>query len=399
VSLTDTKIRTAKPDNKPQKLTDSNGLYLEIRPSGKKLWRYRYRIDGKENLFALGGYPEITLADARAERDRARLLVKEGVHPSHNRKLQEAAKRADRANTFHEVAAEWLEQNRQRWSSGYATQVENNLGRHVFVRIGERPIREINSAELLSLLRVIEKRGTPSVARLNQQLISAVFRYGIATLRADSDPTYALRGAITAPKVQHYRPVPLEEIPILIEKTKNYGGRIETIFAIRLLLLTFLRGGELRQGQWSEIDFEKRLWRIPADRMKNRVNHTIPLSQQSVALLEELKEITGHQRWLFPGYGRDRCISSHTITKALRYMGYEDFSAHGFRSTASTLLNEMGYRPDVIERQLSHVDQNAVRASYNRAEYLPERKEMMQQWADYLDSLHDGNVVPIHQQS
>jgi len=393
---------------KPLKLTDGNGLYIEIRPSGAKLWRYRYRIDGKENVYALGEYPRnkelegqlgySTLAEARVERDKARALVKRGIHPAHQKKVEQSRQQAERVNTFRGVASEWLAQHKSNWTEGYCLQIANNLDRHLYPSLGDRPIREIDSAEVLDILRRIEKRGTPTVTMLNKQLVSAIFRYAIATLRANQDPTIALKGAIAAHKVRHHPPLPREELPDLMRKIDMYGGRIETTFAFRLLMQTFLRTGELRQGQWPEIDFESRLWRIPDERMKNRLPHTVPLSTQSINLLENLKEVTGHQRWLFPGYGRDRCISSHTITKALRYMGYEKFSAHGFRSTASTILNEMGFRSDVIERQLSHTDRNSVRSSYNHAQYLPERRKMMQRWSDYLDSVkNNDNVIPINQ--
>ena len=404
--LTDTKIRNTKPNRKPIKLTDGNGLYLEVRPSGTKLWRYRYRIDGKENVYAIGVYPSnrqkaeggfVSLAEARTERDRARALVKKGIHPAHVRATERASSAVARKNTFRAVALEWLEGNRPDWSASYYEQISSNLERHVYPAIGARPIKTITAADVLQIVRTIDRSGAPTMAALNRNWMSSVFRYAIVTLRADNDPTAPIKGAIKVPKTKHHPALPREEIPTLLKKLDDYGGRITTIFAMRLLLLTFVRGGELRQAQWPEIDFENALWRIPAERMKNREPHTVPLARQALALLHELNEVTAHQRWLFPGYGRDRCMNAHTLTSALRYMGYKGgFSAHGFRSTASTIMNEMGYRPDVIERQLAHIDRNSVRASYNRAEYLPERIEMMQQWADYLDSLESGIVVPLN---
>lgn len=395
--LTDTRIRTAKRARKPYKLTDSGGLHLEVRPSGAKLWRYRYRIGGKENLFALGVYPAISLADARGERDKARKLVKQGIHPAHNRQALLVAKVAEGANTFEAVAREWIEKNKGKWTPYYLRQVERSMQVDVYRYIGGLPIRSVTAAHLLEIVRRIEKRA-PTIALLVRQWCSAVFRYAVATLRADGDPTTALKGAISRPKVQHRKPLAAKEIPAFLEALSESGGYRTTVIALRLLLLTFVRPVELRAAEWPEFDLDRSEWRIPAERMKMREPHIVPLSHQAVLLLKELHTLTGNQRWLFPNLRRPKaCMSATTLNRALERMGYGGkFSAHGFRATASTQLNEMGYRPDVIERQLAHKERNAVRASYNQAEYLAERRDMMKAWAQYVESHAGHKVIPLH---
>ena len=394
--LTDTKIRNTKPTDKPVKLTDSRGLYLEIRPSGSKLWRYRYRIAGRENVYAIGEYPDITLAEARTQRDDARKLVKADIHPAHERKTARLRREAEKTNTFEAVTREWISKKRDSWSPYYCRQVERMMEANVFPEIGGLPIKSVSAAHLLQILHRVEARGAHSVANLLRQWCSAIFRYATATLRVDSDPAAALKGAITKPKVKHYKPLSRSEISALLETLGDYGGYRTTVIALRLLLLTFVRPGELRGAEWKEIDLEHAEWRIPAERMKMRAPHIVPLSTQSVALLRELQTLTGGQRWLFPNHRRPRTrMSKTTLNRALERMGYGGkFSAHGFRATASTILNETGFRPDVIERQLAHQERNRVRASYNQAEYLPERRELMQAWADMIDTFESrANVV------
>ena len=397
--LTDTKIRNAKPGVRPVKLTDERGLHLEIRPSGSKLWRYRYRIAGRENVYAIGEYPETSLSDARTQRDTARKLVKAGIHPAHDRKMARLRQEAEKTNTFEAVTREWISKKRDSWSPYYCRQVEGMMEANVFPEIGSLPIKSVSAAQLLQILHRVEARGAHSVANLLRQWCSAIFRYATATLRMDSDPAAALKGAITKPKVKHHKPLSRSEIPALLETLGNYGGYRITAIALRLLLLTFVRPGELRGAEWKEIDLGHAEWRIPAERMKMRAPHTVPLSTQSVALLRELQTLTGAQRWLFPNHRRPRTyMCKTTLNRALERMGYGGkFSAHGFRATASTILNETGFRPDVIERQLAHQERNRVRASYNQAEYLPERQELMQGWADMIEALETGaNVVPGH---
>jgi len=397
--LTDTRIRTAKPTDKSYKLTDGGGLHVEIKPTGAKLWRYRYRIAGKENLFAIGVYPSVGLAEARKERDRARQLVKQGVHPSHNRQALLATQITENANTFEAIAREWIERNKARWTDYYLKQVESFLEADVYPYIGKYPMRAVSAAQILTILKKVEKRA-PTVAILIRQWCSAIFRYAVATLRSDTDPCFALRGAITKPRVKHHKPLSRAEIPEFLAKLDENGGYRTTVIALRLLLLLFVRPIELRAACWTELDLEGTEWRIPAERMKLGEMHIVPLPRQAVELFAELKELTGGRPLLFPNYRRPKTyMTATTLNRSLERMGYGGrFSSHGFRATASTILNEMGFRVDVIERQLAHKERNQSRASYNRAEYLAERREMMQSWADYLDMIAAGDsckVVPI----
>jgi integrase len=395
--LTDAKVRTTKPGTKPIKMADGGGLYLEVRSSGTKLWRYRYRIADKENIFAIGEYPQISLAEARTQRDKARSLVKQGVHPSHNRQAERLSNQAANANTFEAVANEWISKKSSRWTPYYRRQVENFMAADVFPHIGKLPIRSVTAAHLLEIIRRIERRGAATVALLVRQWSSAIFRYAVATLRANNDPAAALRGAIHRPKVEHRKPLARAQIVDFMKATERYGGYRTTVIALRLMLLTFVRTVELRKASWSEFDFDYAEWRIPAERMKMREPHIVPLSIQAVNLLKELRTYTGGRDFLFPNYRRPKdCMTATTLNRALERMGFNGkesigFSAHGFRATASTILNETGYRSDVIERQLAHAERDKVRASYNHAEYMDERKTMMQEWADYLDQLHNSN--------
>lgn len=391
--LTDTKIRNTKPSAKPTKLTDGGGLYLEVRPNGSKLWRYRYRVAGKENIFALGSYPELTLADAREQRAQARKLVKQGIHPSHNRKAVQLASQIANANTFEAVAREWIDQKHPHWTPYYSRQVIRFLEADAFPYIGPLPIRSVTAAHLLEIVKRIERRGAETVALMVRQWTSAIFRYAVATLRADTDPAAALKGAIHRPPTKNAKPLSRAQIATFTKTLELYGGYRSTVIALRLLLLTFVRTKELRTAPWSEIDFEAAEWRIAAARMKKRQPHIVPLSRQTLALLRELHTLTGGRHYLFPNYRKpDTCMTATTLNRALERMGFNGrdsigFSAHGFRATASTILNELGIRPDVIERQLAHAERNKVRATYNQGEYLDERRAMMQRWADLIDSV------------
>ena len=396
--LTDTAVRNAKPREKAYKLTDGGSLFLLVTPSGSKLWRYRYRLAGIENLFAVGEYPAMGVQQAREARDAARRLVREGIHPAQHRRASRLVTATEAANTFEAVAREWIEQNRAHWSAYYARQVETVLTGDVFPEIGGLPIRAVTSAQLLAILKEIEKRGAPSIALLVRQWVSAIYRYAVATLRADVDAASALRGAVRKPKTQHKRPLTRKELALFLAKLEESQSGLQVSTALHLLLLTFVRPGEVRGARWKEFDLDAAEWRIPAERMKMREPHIVPLSRQAVRLLRKLREETGNRPQLFPN-ARDpkRDMSPTTLNRALERMGYAGhFSAHGFRATASTLLNEMGYRADVIERQLAHRERNRVRASYNQASYMGERKKMMQDWANFLDALERGdNVTPI----
>lgn len=406
--LTDAKIRNAKPEAKPVKLVDGGGLYLEVRPSGAKLWRYRYRIAGKENVFAVGEYfndkrgGHVSLDEARSERDKARALVKQGIHPAHHRQAERLATHAENANTFEAVALEWIAKKKPGWTPYYLRQVERFMRADVFPKIGKLPIRSVTAAHLLEIVKLIEGRGAETVAVLVRQWASAIFRYAVATLRADSDPAAALKGAIHRPKVEHHKPMTRDQIGDFVKALDGYAGYRTTVIALRLMLLTFVRTVELRGAQWAEFDLDRAEWRIPAERMKMRELHIVPLSWQVVELLRELHTHTGGRTFLFPNYRNPKaCMTATTLNRALERMGFNGkgsigFSAHGFRATASTILNETGFRPDVIERQLAHAERDKTRASYNQAEYMPERRAMMQQWADMVDSIAaGGTVTPI----
>lgn len=405
--LTDAKIRNTKPEAKPVKLVDGGGLYLEVRPSGAKLWRYRYRIAGKENVFAVGEYfndkrgGHVSLDEARSERDKARALVKQGIHPAHHRQAERLATHAENANTFEAVAREWIAKKKPGWTPYYLRQVERFMQADVFPKIGKLPIRSVTAAHLLEIVKLIEGRGAETVAVLVRQWASAIFRYAVATLRADSDPAAALKGAIHRPKVEHHKPMTRDQIGDFVKALDGYAGYRTTVIALRLMLLTFVRTVELRGAEWSEFDLDRAEWRIPAGRMKMRETHTVPLSWQAVELLRELRTYTGGRAFLFPNYRNPKtCMTGTTLNRALERMGFNGkdsigFSAHGFRATASTILNETGFRSDVIERQLAHAERDKTRASYNQAEYMPERRAMMQQWADMVDSIADGANVTL----
>lgn len=384
--LNDTRIRQTKPADKPIKLADSHGLYLEIRPTGAKLWRYRYRIDGKENVFAIGAYPAVSLADARQARDAARQLVQSGQHPAAARKQERLQRIAEQANTFEAVAKEWIDKKRAHWSPYYLHQVERFLELDLFPKLGKRPIREIRPADLLTELQRVEKRA-PTVALNLRQWSSAIFRYAVATLRADADPAAPLRGAIHRLPVQHARAMDAAGLRELKRRLVLFKGYRQTGIAIELLLLTMLRTIELRRGTWDEIDWHAGEWRIPAEKMKMRRPHIVPLSHQALELLRELQRITGAGEYLFPNTRRPTTImSGTTVNRALEYMGWEH-SGHDFRATASTRLRELGWRDDLIEMQLAHAERSKTRAAYNHWQYLPERRAMLQAWADYWGGL------------
>jgi len=403
--LTDTQISNAKPKDKSYRLSAGGALFLEISPGGTKLWRYRYRLGGKPSTYAIGRYfdtkkkpaDHVSLEMARAERDRARKLVKEGINPAQQRQTEKLRKQSENSNTFEGVANEWINQNKQHWTPSYLRQVQSMLADNVFGYVGALPVRSVTAAHLLAILQRVDSRDAKTVAILIRQWCSAIFRYATATLRADADPASALKGFIKRNRVKHKAALSREQMRELVGKIDTNAYRT-TAIALRLLLYTFVRPGELRCAEWNEFDLDRAEWRIPPERMKMRELHIVPLAQQAVDLLRELKIITGAGRFLFPNYRRPETVMTNTtLNRALERMGYLGiFSAHGFRATASTFLNEMGYRPDLIERQLAHAERNMSRASYNQAEYLPARREMMQHWANTIDALVGGqNVIPI----
>ncbi len=400
MSLTDPAIRNAKSGEKPIRIFDANGLYLEVSPSGGKWWRFKYRFGGKEKRLSLGVYPEVGLKDARAKRDTARKMLADGVDPGEARKAQRLAKLDRAANSFESIAREWYQKQLHTWVSSHADDVLRRLESNLFPDLGRRPIAELEAPELLACISKIEKRGAYDLAHRVLQVSGQVFRFGIASGYCKRDLSADLRGALAPHKAKHQAAVRPEELPTLLRAIDDYEatGDLQTRLALQLLALTFVRTGELIGALWDEIDVAAGLWVIPAARMKMRTEHIVPLSTQSLGILEELKRLRGSSRFVFPGRNRDKPISNNTMLFALYRLGYKGkMTGHGFRSVASTILNEQGYNRDVIERQLAHCEANEVRGAYNRAEYLPARKTMMQQWADYLDKLKAGaEIIPFN---
>jgi len=397
--LTDTRIRTAKPARKPQKLFDGGGLFLLVGPTGGKLWRLKYRFGGIEKLLAIGTYPQTSLAEARQKRDEARVLLEKGIDPGDTKKAQKAAETQE-TETFEVIAREWHNKFSSSWADSHGSKIIRRLELYVFPWLGSRPIRAITAPELLTVLRRIESKGTLETAHRAQQNCGQVFRYAVATGRAERDPTGDLRGAIPPASGKHFASITdPKEIAGLLRSIDDYRGSIVIRCALQLAPLVFVRPGELRHAEWSEINFDVSEWRIPREKMKSGVQHIVPLSRQALNVLQEIQPLTGHGRYIFPSPRTDkRPMSSNAILSALRRMGYakEEMSGHGFRSMASTLLNEQGWNRDAIERQLAHAERNSVRAAYNYAEFLSERKRMMQAWADYLTAIKSGaKIIPM----
>ncbi|MGE4263381.1 MAG: tyrosine-type recombinase/integrase [Desulfovibrio sp.] len=397
--LTNTEIKNTKPDPKPKRLFDGGGLYLEVAPAGGKWWRLKYRFGGKERRLSLGVYPDVSLAQARERRDEARRLLAEGTDPSTVRKASKAEQQAQ-AETFELVARQWHEKFTPSWTPGHAARILTSLSQDAFPWLGHRPIREILPPEVLSVARRVESRGAIETAHRLVGNVGMVFRYAVASGLADSDPTRDLRGALSPTNEKHHASLTdPKAVADLLRTIETYSGSLVTRCALRFAPLVFVRPGELRHAEWSEINIDTAEWRIPAAKMKMRVQHIVPLSRQALAVLEELRPLTGSGRFVFPSERTsERPLSENTVTAALRRLGYtkEEMTGHGFRSMASTLLNELGWNRDAIERQLAHAERNNVRAAYNFAEFLPERRKMMQAWADNLDALREGGrIVPL----
>ena len=400
MQLSDSAIRNAKPKDRPYRLFDAGGLYLEIAPSGGKWWRLKYRFAGKEKRISLGVYPDVGLKAARDKRDSNRKLIAAGVDPAESRKAQQAAQANSEANSFEVVAREWHAKFAPRWATGHASRVLRLFERDVFPWVGKRPTKAVTAPELLTLARRIEERGALETAHRALQCSGQVFRYAIATGRADRNPAADLRGALPPVVERHHASITdPKAVGELLRAIEGYSGSFVTKCAVRLAPLVFVRPGELRRAEWVEINLDMAEWRIPAARMKMRVPHIVPLSTQALAILKELQPATGGGNFVFPSVRTvKRPMSENTVNAALRRLGYtrEQMTGHGFRSMASTLLNEQGWNRDAIERQLAHAERDAVRAAYNYAEFLPERRKMMQAWADYLDTLRKGaEAIPL----
>jgi len=400
MKLTGLAVKQAKPGDKARRMADGGGLYLEIRPNGSKYWRLAYRFQGKQKTLALGVYPAVSLQEARTERDKAKALLRSDTDPSRARQAEKVAESG--ADSFEAVALEWFAKQRPGWGDRHAQTVISRLQNHAFPAIGTMPIKAIAAPDLLAMLRKIEARGNLETARRVNQICGQVFLYALATGRGERNPSADLRGALTPPKPKHMASLTNpREVAGLLRAIDTYQGSFITSCALRLAPLVFVRPGELRQAEWVDIDLEAAEWRIPAKKMKMKTTHIVPLSHQVIALFQEILPITGQCRYVFPSErSKSRAMSNNTINAALRRMGYtkDEMTGHGFRSMASTLLNEQGWNRDAIERQLAHQERNKVRAAYNFAELLPERRKMMQAWANYLDHLKaDGGrkVVPI----
>jgi len=385
--LTNTAIRSAKPQSKPFKLSDGGGLFLLVQPNGSKWWRYKYRFGGKEKLLALGSYPEVSLAEVRELHYKARKALAAGIDPGEKKKEAKQKLRSKVESDFETVAREYHEQHLHEWNPRYARDVINRLETHLFPKFGKKPIADITSLDVLDALRVIEKAGALDMAQRMMQTCAQVFRYAVTTGRVERNPVTDLRGALKAPVRKHHAYLDANQLPEYLKKLEAYQGEPQTKLALRFLLLTFVRTTELRGALWKEISFENADWRIPAERMKMKDPHIVPLSRQAIAVLKELQKLTGHREHVFPNQNNPKTfMSENTMLYALYRMGYHSrTTGHGFRATASTILNEHGFQPDLIERQLAHCERNKVRAAYNHAQYLPERRKMMQWWADYLD--------------
>jgi integrase len=388
--LTETTVKNAKPKERPYKLYDERGLYLLVSQDGGRWWRFRYVLGGKEKLLSLGTYPDVTLKRAREKRDEGRRLVADGIDPSAKRRAEKVAQ----ADTFEAIAREWME--KQHFAAATLEKAEWTFKDLIYPFLGSRPVGSLTPPEILEVLRRLERRGKHETAHRTKQRISQVIRYAIATGRAERDITADLRGALTPIKTRNHAAITEPaQVGALLRAIDAYSGQPATEAALKLAPLLFVRPGELRAARWAEfrLDGDEPEWRIPAERMKMAEYHVVPLSKQAVAILKDLQSVTGPEGFVFPGVNEpNRPMSETCLTVALRRMGYsgEQMTWHGFRAMASTLLNEQGWHPDLIELQLAHRERNKVRAAYNRAQRLEERRKMMQAWADYLDALKSG---------
>ena len=391
MSLTDVEIKKAKytrEDGKPERLTDGGGMYLELSSSGGKWWRWKYRFGGKEKRLSLGTYPDVSLKAAREKRDEAKRLLADNIDPAVQRKEQKRQALVSTENNFEAVAREWLLHMAEEWSPKHLTKTTGVLEKDAFPILGQYPINEIKPRQILETIRAMEKRGVYVTASKVFQWCGAIFRFAIASERAEVDPTQSCRKALKTRPVQHMTRIAEKELPELLRKMDSYEGEVLTKLALQFMALTFVRTGEMIGALWDEIDREKAEWRIPAERMKMKVLHIVPLSHQAISVLDELARYTGGKSYLFASpRSSAKHMSNNTVLFALYRMGYHGrMTGHGFRGLASTILNEQGFRADVIERQLAHSERDGVRAAYNHAEYLPERRKMMQDWADFLDA-------------
>ena len=400
MALNDPKIRQAKPTDKPRKLADEKGLFLLITPRGGKWWRFKFRFEGKEKLLSLGTYPDVSLADARNRRDEARKLLADGVDPAEHRKAMNSAKVEKAANSFEVVAREWFAKFAASWNDNHAGRIIRRFERDIFPWLGPRPISQVTAPDLLATIRRIETRGALETAHRALQNCGQVFRYAIATGRAERDPSQDLRGALPPVRGSHFAAVTEPtKVAELLRTIDGYEGTLTVACALKLAPLVFVRPGELRKAEWADIDLDAAEWRYHVTKTDSQ--HIVPLSTQAVAILTEVHALTGRGKYVFPGARTNgRPMSDNAILAAMRRMGIpkEEMSGHGWRAVARTILDEvMGYRPDLIEHQLAHAVKDPNGRAYNRTAHLPERRKMMQAWADYLDKIKAGaDVLPLH---
>ncbi len=399
--LTDTAIRNAKPAGKAKRMFDGGGLYLEVAPSGGKWWRLKYRFGGKEKRLSLGVYPDVSLRDARERRDESRKLLANDIDPSEHRKAKKAAQDERAGNSFEVVAREWYAKHSPNWATNHGNRIIRRLERDIFPWLGSKLVAEITPPQLLEVIRRIEQRGALETAHRALQNCGQVFRYAIATGRAERDPSGDLRGALPPVKSRHFAAVTEpDQIAAVLRAIDGYEGTLPVRCALRLAPLVFVRPGELRKAEWADIDLDAAEWRYTVT--KTNTPHIVPLSRQAVAILRELQPLTGRGRYVFPSArSASRPMSDNAVLAAMRRMGIgkDEMSGHGFRAMARTILDEvLGFRPDYIEHQLAHAVRDPNGRAYNRTAHLPERRKMMQAWADYLDKLKAGaKVIPLHE--
>ena len=389
MALTDVKIRNAKPKQKPYKLGDGDGLHLLVRSNGAKYWQFRYQFAGKEKTASFGAYPKVRLAEARQRRAEAERLLRDCVDPNAKKKQDKLDLIYRDRNSFGAVAEEWLERNCDSWSERYTKEINSRLANHLLPSLGQRAIADIKPLEVLTVIQRLERRGKTEMSHRILQICKSVCDFAVITGRLENNPTASLAKALKRHKVTHYPIIPVQEIPEFLSALDNLKAGEQSKLAFRILLYTAVRTCELRYSKWSDVDFQAREWRIRAEVMKMRSEHIVPLSRQVLEFFRQLHDLTGHSEWLVPtqcGYVH-KVMCENTINVMIKKMGYKGrIVGHGFRSLFSTVLNEHGFRIDAIERQLAHVDSSKVRAIYNRAEYLEERRELMQFWADFLES-------------
>lgn len=401
VPLTDTAVRNAKPQEKSYRLTDGEGMYLEVSSAGGKLWRLKYRFEGKEKRLSFGAYPEVSIKDARAKREQARKLLADGIDPGEHKKAQKLAGLEKVANSFEVVAREWLESRKSVWSPSHAIRIVRRLERDIFPWLGKKAIADIKAPELLQTIRRIESRGIVETAHRALSECGQVFRYAVATGRAERDPSGDLRGALPPVKGTHFAAVTdPEELAGILRAMDSYRGTAVVASALRLAPLVFVRPGELRTALWEDFDLDSGEWRYRVS--KTDTDHIVPLCHQALAILKDLQPLTGSGRYVFPSARTNsRPMSDNAVLSALRRADIpkEQMTGHGFRAAARTILDEvLGFRPDIIEHQLAHAVKDPNGRAYNRTAHLAERKKMMQAWADYLDELKaDAEIIPLHQ--